>query len=157
MPSGVYVRKNKKTPQELREKRDKYQKKFREDPIHAQKAAEEAKKYALNPKRMEYRKNYREARKEYEKIFRQQKKSELFDTMGGKCSRCGFSDYRALQIDHINGDGAKDKELKISNGNPYFKKVLDSFVKKEGRYQLLCSNCNWIKRFENNEHIKRQF
>ena len=24
-------------------------------------------------------------------------------------------------------------------------------IKKEKKYQLLCANCNWIKRFENKE------
>jgi hypothetical protein len=24
-----------------------------------------------------------------------------------------------------------------------------------GRYQLLCANCNWIKRYENREHYPR--
>jgi len=40
--------------------------------------------------------------------------------LGGKCScqsdncwhedKCLVSDYRCLQLDHINGDGAKDRE-----------------------------------------------
>ena len=31
------------------------------------------------------------------------------DGGGIKCKKCGFDDYRALQIDHIDGMGSKDK------------------------------------------------
>lgn len=66
-----------------------------------------------------------------------------------KCSRCGFSDERALQVDHVVGDGAEEKKSRHSIGEAaYYKKVFDDVV---GKYQLLCANCNWIKRVENEE------
>lgn len=68
--------------------------------------------------------------------------------LGGKCCRCGFADRRALQIDHVNG-GGKSELLKYGGGSStYLKKVLSA---PAGIYQLLCANCNWIKRWENNE------
>ena len=73
--------------------------------------------------------------------------------MGGKCVSCGFSDYRALQIDHINSDGKQERNL--MNRRDYYPNVLASFLAKEGRYQLLCCNCNWIKRSELKEYRKR--
>ena len=155
MPKGIYLRKNKKSPQELKEKRDKYQKKFREDPKNKEIHKKYMSDYAKNEKRIAYRKNYRLNRKDYEREARQKIKKTVFDAMGGKCVKCGFTDYRAIQIDHINGDGAADKRSGNTNGNGYLIRVLDSFIKREGRYQLLCSNCNWIKRFENNEHSKK--
>ena len=57
-----------------------------------------------------------------------------------------LSEIRCLQIDHINGGGAKERK-EITN--LFYKKVLDD---KEGNYQLLCANCNWIKRHINNEN-----
>ena len=30
-------------------------------------------------------------------------------------------------------------------------RVLRSVAENEGRYQLLCANCNWIKRYEKKE------
>lgn len=137
------------------EKKKEYQKKYRSDPKNAEKAKIAIKEYAKTPKRIEYRAEYRLKRKEYEKDNRQKKKKAVFDAMGGKCIRCGFSDYRAIQLDHINGDGADDKRSGNTNGNAYYIRALVSFIKKEGRYQLLCANCNWIKRFENNEHYKK--
>ena len=75
-------------------------------------------------------------------------RATTLEMLGGKCVRCGFSDSRALQIDHINGGGTKD--IRSSSGS-YSKKVQKSFAEDEGMYQLLCANCNWIKRSENNE------
>lgn len=68
--------------------------------------------------------------------------------MGGKCVKCGFDDFRALQIDHIKGGGTKDRKeiTKL-----YTKFVMESILNKEDKYQLLCANCNWIKRGENKE------
>lgn len=72
----------------------------------------------------------------------------VVEALGRKCVRCGFSDERALQIDHINGGGNKDKK---SFKNNYYKAVIKSFLAGENKYQLLCANCNWIKRVENKE------
>lgn len=69
--------------------------------------------------------------------------------LGNKCTMCGFNDPRALQIDHINGGGHKERrEIK----GTYSYHVIESVLNKENKYQLLCANCNWIKRYNNNEH-----
>jgi len=70
------------------------------------------------------------------------------EILGGECVRCGFDDYRALQIDHINGNGTKERKSMTKN---YHKAVIASVLNNENKYQLLCANCNWIKRVENNE------
>ena len=68
--------------------------------------------------------------------------------LGGKCVRCGFSDERALQADHIYGGG--NQELKAISTSGIYRKIL-KMDNPESEYQLLCANCNWIKRAENNE------
>lgn len=77
----------------------------------------------------------------------------LIEVYGGKCVRCGFLDGRALQLDHIQGDGYKEKADK--NYYRFLKRVTDN--PDFERFQLLCANCNWIKRHENNEnpHLNR--
>jgi len=90
------------------------------------------------------------SRKEYSRNHRKQARKEMISLLGGKCG-CGFSDWRALQIDHINGGGNKDR---AKNGNSYTKlrnEVREDVKNNGNKYQLLCSNCNWIKRYENNE------
>jgi hypothetical protein len=69
----------------------------------------------------------------------------IISKLGGKCIRCGFSDWRALQFDHID---SKNKQERSSGDYGYLKKIVDSNA--EG-FQLLCANCNWIKRFEESE------
>ncbi len=66
------------------------------------------------------------------------------------CQKCGFSDRRALSIDHISGGGNKHrKELKHRSGSGFYR-----WLKSKGYpigYQVLCMNCQFIKRHENNE------
>ncbi|MBA7709351.1 hypothetical protein ES703_118266 [subsurface metagenome] len=85
-------------------------------------------------------------------IFRQ----ELLNTrFGGKCKQCGFTDWRALQIDHIHGNGYEDKR---GRGIEYIKRLLKmDDAELHSKYQLLCANCNWIKKYENNEVTRRRY
>jgi hypothetical protein len=69
--------------------------------------------------------------------------------LGGKCFRCGYSDIRALQLDHVSGGGKKEfRELgKVQRYYYYSKHPEEARV----RLQVLCANCNWIKKAENAE------
>lgn len=93
----------------------------------------------------EYRRAYMPRIREIATAYRRRKRAEAMALLGGKCTRCGFADPRALQFDHINGGGVADIRKFSTNGA---RKVL----KDSSRFQLLCANCNWIKRAENNEH-----
>jgi hypothetical protein len=72
---------------------------------------------------------------------------QMIEDLGGKCVRCGFDDWRALQVDHIHGGGRKDPHYGGSR-YAYAKHVRAN----RDKYQLLCANCNWIKRYETAEH-----
>jgi len=65
---------------------------------------------------------------------------------GGKCFKCGFSDYRALQIDHVEGGGKWDVRT-----SSYANMLRDALMDRDGEFQLLCANCNQIKRYETGE------
>jgi hypothetical protein len=67
-----------------------------------------------------------------------------------KCARCGFADLRVLQLDHINGGGSRYRGAG-NNYTEYLSLIRAGFPPG---YQILCSNCNWIKRAENGEHRK---
>ncbi|HMG18727.1 MAG TPA: hypothetical protein VK573_08385 [Gemmatimonadales bacterium] len=71
----------------------------------------------------------------------------MLDALGGKCVKCGFADWRALQVDHVKGGGRQDRG-RTGNRNQWFKIVMAA----RDKYQLLCANCNWIKRYERGEH-----
>jgi hypothetical protein len=83
---------------------------------------------------------------QYCNTYRAKKRTLLLDFLGGKCVRCGFTDYRALQIDHIDGGGLK--ELKEIGNHGVYK---NAYIHPE-KYQVLCANCNWIKKVENKEN-----
>jgi hypothetical protein len=79
----------------------------------------------------------------YARGFKQKVRLEIINLLGGKCVKCGFEDVRALQVDHIKSVGQKNRFRQ-----QYLKQDI---VKNPNLYQLLCANCNWIKRHENNE------
>lgn len=93
-----------------------------------------------------YRKvdSYRQRMKELRAKFPSIRQAVIAE-LGGACVKCGFSDYRALQFDHVNGDGFKEGRLQFTSISKILKRV------ERGELQLLCANCNWIKRAENNE------
>ena len=73
-------------------------------------------------------------------------RDKCFDLLGHVCKRCGFSDKRGLQFDHINGGGYQDR--KKYRGQGMYRHILK--IGGEG-FQVLCSNCNWIKKYEDLE------
>jgi hypothetical protein len=78
---------------------------------------------------------------------------ELFKLLGSKCSRCGIDDYRCLQIDHVNGGGKKEsREKSRFKFLQYYTRHPEEAKQK---LQLLCANCNWIKRHEDHESRKK--
>lgn len=73
----------------------------------------------------------------------------MITVLGGKCVDCGYDeDHRALQIDHIDGEG----HLEVGRSRTtYAKKVLEN----PDKYALLCANCNRLKQFLNEEFRRK--
>jgi hypothetical protein len=86
----------------------------------------------------------------YQRMWRQRQRMAIITKLGGKCVRCGFADWRALQVDHVNGGGTKERRQTVSMRR-YYKAILASAEAQTGEYQLLCANCNQIKRYEDGE------
>src|SRR3990167_3318276 len=66
-------------------------------------------------------------------------RTKIFAKLGDKCVRCGFDDPRALHIDHIYNDGWEHRKR---NGN-YKGRLKEILEDENGRYQILCANCNF--------------
>lgn len=66
--------------------------------------------------------------------------------LGSSCVSCGWTDVRALQIDHIEGGGSREFR---SKGNRAVYKAIS--MGETAGFQLLCANCNWIKKHTNGE------
>lgn len=105
-----------------------------------------------------YRKEHPEKSKEYRTRCRRKLKEEIFRLLGGKCSNpnCavpnGMKDIRALQIDHVHGKGRDERKV-FKATYTYYLHVRNEILKGSIEYQLLCANCNWIKRFERKESL----
>ena len=92
---------------------------------------------------------------EVERRRRLEAKISALKALGGVCVVCGWSDSRALQIDHINGDGnqeRRDRGRSSFSPTQYQRIVTDKQYRSQ--FQLLCANHNWVKRFEKEEHYK---
>lgn len=89
--------------------------------------------------------------KQQQENYRSRVRNSVVSILGSECVLCGYDDKRALQIDHINGGGKKERR-EIPNTNKFYEIVINSFIAKENKYQLLCANCNVIKRIINKEH-----
>jgi len=66
-----------------------------------------------------------------------------------KCSTCGITDLDVLCLDHINGDGYKDKKRKNN---------ISYNLRKEGYptgFQVLCANCN-LKKAKQQKELERR-
>ena len=73
----------------------------------------------------------------------------VINYLGARCIRCGYDkDVRALQLDHINGHGYKDRLRVGCKIHRYYIKNLEE---SKLVLQVLCANCNKIKQIENNE------
>lgn len=89
--------------------------------------------------------------------FQANRRMKLIRLLGGKCSNpdClvtgGCTDTRCLQFDHVNGHGIKNRK---QNGG--YNGMISYYLKypnmAKGVLQLLCANCNWIKKHENGEN-----
>lgn len=77
--------------------------------------------------------------------YTQRRRSEAMALLGTECARCGIDDVRILCIDHINGGGSKERKGLAPSA--YYKLIASS----PERYQLLCWNCNHLKRLEEKE------
>lgn len=80
------------------------------------------------------------------------RRASILDIMGRVCVRCGFDDERALQIDHVNGGGCAEYDLLGRNSVKLYQRMMEN----PDDYQILCANCNAIKKIECGEHPGRK-
>lgn len=77
-------------------------------------------------------------------------RDEIYELLGNKCRSCGEEDRRVLQIDHVYG-GGNSRKIKNRSGQGEMVKKRNEIVSGQTKYQLLCANCNIIKKHENGE------
>jgi hypothetical protein len=100
-----------------------------------------------------FREKYREKLRLHHEKLNRQLRFDAVHKIGDKCAHCGITDVRVLQIDHINGGGQRELK-KISTQGIYRRILLMPIDECKKHYQILCANCNWIKRYENHEFTR---
>ena len=70
-------------------------------------------------------------------------RDRLLSLYGGKCAICGYAGRDALQLDHINGDGARERE-ELGSTKQVYARALRAY--RPDRYRILCANCNLEER-----------
>lgn len=112
------------------------------------------KERVLKSKRLLMRKYRAENPEKNRQISRKAKaalRQKVLDAYGRKCTRCGFSDERALTLDHILNNGAQERKA-IGERGVYLRCLK---IEHRTEYQTLCMNCQFIKRvesFRQNQH-----
>jgi len=91
-------------------------------------------------------------RRQSAREYNARRRSETVSFYGSKCVRCGFDDIRALHVDHINGGGGKIRKEGRHGLFELWKITRDDPLMARETFQLLCANCNSIKRHENYEY-----
>ncbi len=126
--------------------RQKYEVKYRKE--NPDKIKRNQDRHEKTKKRIENKKQYK---KTHQKEFKQYNlksmnnlRVKLFELLGCICKNCGFSDKRALQFDHINGGGTKQRRELKSQTQVYRFYVKNPQLAKQ-QLQVLCANCNFIK------------
>ncbi len=109
-----------------------------------------------------WRRKNRARRRDDHAKWRYELRMKVFKHLSGDpphCVLCGFSDTRALQIDHIRGGGLKERKKR--NLSTIRSRIVNMpAVEARKDYQILCANCNYIKKMGNaNERggVKRSF
>lgn len=102
--------------------------------------------------RMAYHKAYNQRVYVKEKGRKGLLRLSVINLLGGQCVRCGECDLRCLQLDHINGGGNKETKTTFNrNRRNMYRYYINNPKELYQKYQILCANCNWKKRYDNHE------
>jgi len=114
------------------------------------------KKQHDNNQKPEVKKQKNQKRKISRPIKDQERTNCLFFILGGyKCVKCGFHDHRAMERDHINDDGYLDNERFPDDRGRDLHYVYHPEEARK-KLQVLCSNCNKIKKHNKEQKDRSQ-
>lgn len=157
----------------MKSRQDKYRKKYAEilRLRHLQTYREQREKI-LSQKRMSYKRNRdsylkrmrdwncknKDRVKDYQARSRYKIRNNLkllcYSKLGDHCVMCGCVDIRVLSIDHIHGDGHLHRK---ETGKSQIRMYKDVLSDTSNRFQILCMNCQWVKRHASKEHTPKKF
>lgn len=78
------------------------------------------------------------------KRHRERVRAEMIAAYGGKCACCGEMEPTFLTLDHANGGGNTHRKQFGKRGNdPILRELRLAGWPQDGRFRLLCWNCQW--------------
>ena len=123
------------TPEEKKQKnRERYAKWYEKNKEYARASK------AANMRR--YRKEDPEKHRAQSRQAKRRLREKLHAIYGTSCVLCGFSDLRALTLDHVLGNGAEERS-RIGERGVYRRALLPEH---HDEYRTLCMNCHFIPR-----------
>jgi hypothetical protein len=98
----------------------------------------------------QYLRNWRVANRDYvterARLKYAQLRREVLEAYGGACACCGENTPQFLGVDHVHNDGAEHRrELGGATGGKFYAWLKRNGFPRDGRFQLLCHNCNLAK------------
>lgn len=108
--------------------------------------ADRKRRYAIEPAKFQARnKAYYATHKEQFLEYNRATRRRVLEAYGSKCACCGETTPEFLGVDHVNNDGeAHRRELKGYGRSIYRWLAIEGYP-QDGRFQLLCHNCNVAK------------
>jgi hypothetical protein len=138
---GWTIEKEREAKKNWRDAHPTYNKQYRED--HKERLKKQAHQNYLAHREEKIRKTVK-----YHRAKVQELRAQILAKYGKKCNHCGLTDERVLCVDHVNGGGYRER-MSCSYEAMYKRVLADT----NNTYQILCHNCNWIKRCERRENI----
>lgn len=102
----------------------------------------------IQAKRREKRMAEKDNPNRYSRARHDKLRHEVFTKLGGKCVACGVSDYRVLQLNHINGGGHRQREERKLVGDKLLLAILKGTI-DNALFDVRCANCNMLHAREN--------
>jgi hypothetical protein len=80
-------------------------------------------------------------------------KDKIFQIFDNRCSKCGFNNISCLTLDHRNGEGRKERKSRFGGYYIRFYKYYSEHPEEaKQNLELLCFNCNLVKKHLNGEN-----
>lgn len=83
----------------------------------------------------------RECRRTKNRERKRDFRRRAIEKLGGACVECGITDFRVLEIDHVNGGGGRDFKTRG------YHMIHRAIVAGEQGFQVLCANHHAIKSY----------
>lgn len=113
--------------------------------MDCQRARSREKYYGNLPAAKAYNRAYYQRNKPKFLGYNRKVRQMVLDAYGNACACCGETTPEFLGVDHVNNDGEKHRRELKGYGRSIYQWLKMQGFPQDGRFQLLCHNCNMAK------------